>query len=79
MTSRKPLHYKPVTCPACGREFGPGKGAFGCARHRCDTDAEYVARFFKVGVDLTTCADAIGRTREQTEELLAWAMGDWCA
>jgi hypothetical protein len=71
----KPLHYKPVTCPACGKSFGPGKGLYGTARHPCDDDARYLAAFFKVGVDLATCAAALGRTDEQAEALLQWGMG----
>lgn len=66
------LHYKPITCPACGKTFGPGKGAFGCARHSCDTDARYVAAFFKAGAGVATCAAALGRSYEQVDELLRW-------
>ena len=70
----KRVYYKPMTCLGCGKSFGQGKGVFHCARHACDMHAKMIAVFFKAGVTLETCANAVGVTYNQAQHLLRWVM-----
>lgn len=62
-------------CPVCNQLLGNGKGLGGLARHGCDVDAKYAARFFKAGASFDLCAKALRMSSEKVQILVRLAWG----